>query len=169
MEESFTHYLSWLGEGHLPINTDKALIKLSLSLNSNLKLRNRLFQPPIDPILSIDDPFQFSMKYFFVITVWQLKKRLLKFLVSWYIITKEHCPVLNSMVLNHKQSSIILFTEQPTEMCNDTGVWIDGLVECRYLERPSAFNIHKNPAGFCHKYFNKCCATCTRLKQVRCF
>ncbi|XP_076071055.1 uncharacterized protein LOC143042558 isoform X2 [Mytilus galloprovincialis] len=59
----------------------------------------------------------------------------------------------------------IQISEQPTEMCNDTGVWIDGLVECRYLERPSAYNIHKNPAGFCHKYFNKCCATCTRLKQ----
>lgn len=74
------------------------------------------------------------------------------------------------MVLNHKQSSIILFTERPTEMCKDTGEWIaDGSVECRYLERPSAYNIHKNPAGFCQKYFNKCCATCTRLKQVGCF
>ncbi|XP_052078737.1 uncharacterized protein LOC127716552 isoform X1 [Mytilus californianus] len=54
---------------------------------------------------------------------------------------------------------------QPTEACIDTGVWIDGLVECSYLERPSSYNIHKNPAGFCHKYFNECCVTCTKLKQ----
>lgn len=51
--------------------------------------------------------------------------------------------------------------------CEDSGVMLAGAeIDCKYLENPSAYNIHKNPERFCMKYQKECCVTCTRLKQV---
>ena len=51
--------------------------------------------------------------------------------------------------------------------CIDSGVWmLDGIVSCDYIEKPSGYGIHNNPAAFCQKYHSQCCITCTRLKQV---
>ena len=50
--------------------------------------------------------------------------------------------------------------------CTDSGVWIlDGIVSCDYLEKPSGYGIHKNPAGFCQQHHKECCKTCNKLKQ----
>lgn len=51
--------------------------------------------------------------------------------------------------------------------CTDSGVWIlDGIVSCDYLEKPSGYGIHNNPAGFCQQHHKECCKTCNKLKQV---
>ena len=54
-----------------------------------------------------------------------------------------------------------------TVSCTDSGVWIlDGIVSCDYLEKPSGYGIHNNPAGFCQQHHKECCKTCNKLKQV---
>jgi hypothetical protein len=40
-----------------------------------------------------------------------------------------------------------------TGSCTDSGVWIlDGIVSCDYLEKPSGYGIHNNPARFCQQH-----------------
>ena len=64
---------------------------------------------------------------------------------------------------------ILATTTLPTTTgsCTDSGVWIvGGIVSCDYLEKPSGYGIHNNPAGFCQQHYKKCCKTCNKLKQV---
>ena len=78
--------------------------------------------------------------------------------------TKTNGDIAAGTTSKTQKTSTLEITTRPP--CTDSGVWIlDGIVSCDYLEKPSGYGIHNNPAGFCQQHHKECCKTCNKLKQ----